>query len=85
MDSLVSSAHGALEGTAYNGHFGCSYYHPLFLFSQFGDLERRALQPGNVHSADGWRDVLDPVVTRYRNRKLRRSRRIAVSEGNGDP
>ena len=30
------------------------------------------MDPGNVHSADGWRDVLEPVVERYRERNLRR-------------
>ena len=34
---------------AYNGHFGCAGDHPLFVFNQFGDLERSALRPGNVH------------------------------------
>ena len=72
MDSSVSPTHGDQEGSAYNGHFGCTCYHPLFLFNQFGDLERRTLRPGNVHSAHGWRDVLEPVVARYRDRKLRR-------------
>jgi hypothetical protein len=72
MDSSVSPTHGEQEGTAYNGHFGCTCYHPLFLFNQFGDLERCSLRPGNVHSADGWRDVLEPVVERYRKRSLRR-------------
>ena len=72
MDSSVSPTHGEQEGTAYNGHFGCTCYHPLFLFNQFGDLERCSLRPGNVHSADGWRDVLEPVVDRYRERDLRR-------------
>ena len=38
MDSSVSPTHGEQEGTAYNGHFGCTCYHPLFLFNQFGDL-----------------------------------------------
>ncbi len=38
MDSSVSETHGAQEGTAYNGHFGCTCYHPLFVFNQFGDL-----------------------------------------------
>ena len=52
MDSSVSPTHGEQEGTAYNGHFGCTCYHPLFLFNQFGDLERCSLRPGNVHSAD---------------------------------
>ena len=60
------------EGTAYNGHFACTCYHPLFVFNQFGDLERNELRPGNVHSADGWRGVLEPVVERYRERDLRR-------------
>ena len=72
MDSSVSPTHGDQEGTAYNGHFGCTCYHPLFVFNQFGDLERCALRPGNVHSADDWRDVLEPVVMRYRARWLRR-------------
>ena len=72
MDSSVSPTHGEQEGTADNGHFGCACYHPLFVFNQFGDLERCALRPGNVHSADGWREVLEPVVSRYRDRKLRR-------------
>src|SRR3954452_6591226 len=41
MDSSESPTHGEQEGTAWNGHFGCTCYHPLFLFNQFGDLERR--------------------------------------------
>src|SRR5216684_4086021 len=71
MDSSESPTFGAQEGSAYNGHFGCTCYHPLFLFNQLGDLERSALRPGNVHSADGWRDVLEPVVSRYRGRVKR--------------
>ena len=70
MDSSVSPTHGEQEGTAYNGHFGCTCYHPLFLFNQFGDLERSSLRPGNVHSADGWEGVLKPVVVCYKGRKL---------------
>ena len=71
MDSSVSPTHGEQEGTAYNGHFGCTCYHPLFLFNQFGDLERCSLRPGNVHSADDWESVLKPVVVRYKGRKVR--------------
>ncbi len=66
MDSSESPTYGDQEGSAYNGHFGCTCYHPLFVFNQFGDLERCALRSGNVHSADGWRAVLEPVVARYR-------------------
>src|ERR671927_1782307 len=72
MDSSVSPTYGEQEGSAYNGHFGCTCYHPLFVFKQFGDLERCALRPGNVHSADGWREVLEPVVARYRHQMKRR-------------
>lgn len=46
-------------------HYECACYHPLFVFNQFGDLERSALRPGNVHSADGWEGVLKLVVIRY--------------------
>jgi hypothetical protein len=68
MDSSESPTHGEQEGSAYNGHFRCTCYHPLFVFNQFGDLERCALRPGNVHSADEWRSVLVPVIARYRGR-----------------
>jgi len=71
MDSSVSPTHGDQEGTAYNGHFGCTCYRPLFLFNQFGDLERCSLRSGNVHSADDWEGVLKPVVVRYKGRKVR--------------
>jgi DDE family transposase/Homeodomain-like domain-containing protein len=35
------------------------------------DLERCAPRPGNVHSADGWRGVLEPVVSGYRGKGTR--------------
>ena len=41
------------------------------MFNQFGDLERCALRPGNVHSADGWEGLLKPVVSRYRGKLSR--------------
>jgi hypothetical protein len=66
MDSSESPTHGEQEDSAYNGHFGCTCYHPVFVFNQLGDVERCALRPGNVHSADGWRAALEPVVARYR-------------------
>ena len=71
LDSSVSPTHGEQEGTAYNGHFECTCYHPLFCFNQFGDLERALLREGQVHSADDWRSVLEPVATRYRGTKKR--------------
>jgi hypothetical protein len=72
MDSSVSPTYGDQEGTAYNGHFACTCYHPLLVFNQFGDLERSALRSGNVHSAHGWKEVVEPVVVRYRGQFKRR-------------
>jgi hypothetical protein len=66
MDSSVSETYGHQQGSAYNGHFGCTCYHPLFLFNQFGDLERVLLRRGNCGSAKYWRRVLLPVIERYR-------------------
>ena len=71
MDSSVSPTHGEQEKSCWNGHYECTCYRPLFLFNQFGDLERCALRPGNVHSADGWDSVLKPVVARYQDRVSR--------------
>jgi hypothetical protein len=70
MDSSMSQTYGHQEGTAYNGHFGCTCYHPLFLFNQFGDLERVMLRRGNRGSAKYWRRVLLPVIDRYRGRDI---------------
>jgi hypothetical protein len=70
LDSSVSETYGQQEGTAYNGHFECTCYHPLFLFNQFGDLERTMLRRGNHASAKFWRRVLLPVIERYRDRDI---------------
>jgi hypothetical protein len=45
MDSSANATYGDQEGTAYNGHFEYTCYHPLFLFSQFGDVEWAMLWP----------------------------------------
>jgi Transposase DDE domain group 1 len=71
MDSSVSPTHGEQEVSVWNGHYACTCYHPLFVFNQFGDLERCALRAGNVHSADGWNRVLKPVVARYQGKVSR--------------
>ena len=71
MDSSVSPTHGQQEGTAWNGHYECTCYHPLFCFNQFGDLEGALLRKGQVHSADHWRNVLEPIVKRYHTTRKR--------------
>ena len=84
MDSSESPTYGEQESSAYNGHFGCTCYHPLFVFNQLGDLERCALRSGNVHSADGWREVLEPVIARYRDTVKRRYFRGDAAFANPD-
>jgi hypothetical protein len=71
VDSSVSPTNGEQEQSVWDGHFGCTCYHPLFVFNQVGDLERCALRPGNVHSADNWEAVLKPVVARYKGKASR--------------
>ena len=72
MDSSVSPVHGEQEGSAYNGHFGCTCFHPLFCFNHFGDCEGVLLRSGNVHSADRWKEVLEPIVKRYEHKNIRK-------------
>jgi Transposase DDE domain group 1 len=71
IDSSVSPTHGEQEMSVWNGHYECTCYHPLFLFNQFGDLERCSLRPGNVHSADEWDAMLKPVLARYQGKVSR--------------
>ena len=66
IDSSESPVYGAQEQSAYNGHFESVCYHPLFVFNPKGDCLATKLRPGNVHSADGWDEVLLPIIDRYR-------------------
>ncbi len=54
MDSSVSPMHGEQKNSVWKGDYECTCYHLVFVFNQFGDLERCALRPCNVHSAYGW-------------------------------
>ena len=72
MDSSESPVHGQQEGSSYNGHFESTCYHPLFVFNQFGDCEGAKLRAGKVHSAHEWRDVLEPILSRYEETGVRR-------------
>ena len=51
MDSSESPVHGEQEGASYNGHFGSTCYHPLFVFNQFGDCEGAMLRAGTGGAA----------------------------------
>jgi hypothetical protein len=64
MDSTEIPVYGEQEQSAYNGHFESTCYHPLLLFNSDGDCVAAKLRPGNVHSADGWEELLLPEVER---------------------
>ena len=64
MDSTESPVHGQQEGSGYNGHFEPVCYHPLLLFNQYGDCLAAKLRPGNVHSAEDWKELLLPEIER---------------------
>ena len=64
MDSTEIPVYGQQERSAYNGHFEATCYHPLLLFNREGDCLAAKLRPGNVHSADGWEDLLLPEIER---------------------
>src|SRR5713226_6623191 len=64
MDSTEIPVYGQQENSAYNGHFESTCYHPLLLFNGEGDCLAVKLRPGNVHSADGWKDMLLPEIER---------------------
>lgn len=64
MDSSESPVYGEQEQSAYNGYFESVCVHPLFLFNRQGDCLAAKLRPGNVHSAEGWEEVLLPEIER---------------------
>src|ERR1700730_3113774 len=64
MDSTEVAVYGHQEESAYNGHFESTCYHPLLLFNREGDCLAAKLGPGNVHSADGWEELLLPEIKR---------------------
>jgi hypothetical protein len=64
MDSTEIRVFGQQEQSAYNGHFESTCYHPLLLFNREGDCLAAKLRPGNVHSAEGWEELLLPEIAR---------------------
>src|SRR6516162_1525961 len=64
MDSTEIPVYGQQERSAYNGHFESTCFHPLLLFNREGDCLAAKLRPGNVHSAQGWEELLLPEIER---------------------
>jgi hypothetical protein len=65
VDSSESPVYGEQEGGAYNGYFGLTCYHPLFCFNQYGDCLEAKLRPGNVASAAGCLEFIEPILRHY--------------------
>ena len=64
MDSTEVPVYGRQEASAYNGHFASTCHQPLLLFNGEGDCLAVKLRPGNVHSAEGWEELLLPEIER---------------------
>ena len=62
MDSTEIPVYGEQEDSAYNGYFESTCFDPLLLFNGEGDCVAAKLRPGNVHSAEGWEELLLPEI-----------------------
>ena len=69
MDSTKIPVYGRQEQSAYNGHFESTWYHLLLLFHGEGDCLAAKLRPGNVHSAEGWEELLLREIDRQQGRR----------------
>jgi hypothetical protein len=68
MDSTEIPVYGEQEQSAYNTHYASTCYHPLLIFNSGGDCVATKLRPGDVHSADGWNELLLPEIEWLQNR-----------------
>jgi len=64
MDSTEVPVYGEQGQSAYNGYFESTCFHPLLLFNEQGDCLAAKLRPGNVHSTEGWEEILLPEIER---------------------
>ena len=64
MDSTEIPVYGQQEQSADNGHFASTCYPPLLLFNRESDCLAVKLRLGNVHSAEGWAELLLPEIER---------------------
>jgi hypothetical protein len=65
VDSLPIEVHGHQSGSAYNGHYHATVYHPLIAtLGEHGDIIDAQLREGNAHTADGALEFILPLVKR---------------------
>jgi len=65
VDSLPIEVHGHQPGSEHNGHYHARIYHPLIAsIAETGDLIDAQLREGNVHTATGSVEFLEPLLDR---------------------
>lgn len=65
VDSSAIETHGSQPGSAYNGHYRTTCYHPLVaMLASTGDWLGVALRPGQVHTSVGLDEFLLPLIER---------------------
>lgn len=65
VDSLPAEVHGQQPGSAYNGHYHMRIYHPLVaLLGETGDILDVRLREGQVHTANGALEFIEPLLER---------------------
>ena len=62
VDSFPIEAHGHQPGSEWNGHYGIRCFNPLIAMLDTGHWLGVELRPGNVHTANGVRDFLQPIL-----------------------
>lgn len=63
VDSLPVEVHGQQPGSAYNGHYHCTMYHPLVAsVAETGDLLDVQLREGQVYTSEGGLDFILPLL-----------------------
>src|SRR4051812_12575802 len=95
MDSSESPTFGQQEGSAWNGHFGCTCYHPLFVFNQLVRRPRALHAPARqgpqrrrlaLGAGAGDRPLprARPRALLPRRRGVRQARAVRAARGRGD-
>lgn len=65
VDSSAIETHGDQPGSAYNGHYKTTCYHPLIaMLASTGDWLGVELRPGQVHTSVGLDEFLMPLIER---------------------
>jgi hypothetical protein len=67
IDSFPRTAHGHQEGAAYNGHYHETCFHPIVAVADTGHFLDARMRPGNVHTADGAREFVEPLLAPARD------------------